>query len=120
MKITKEDIGKTFRTRGGWDAQVVWVFNDTRDDQVVVIHKPHTGLLGELVSEEARYAGEDGTARWTYSVEKSRYDLLPPVETKRVRVMLADQREFLPETTMCDVDLLDGKIVAVRLVEEKP
>ena len=105
MKITKADIGKTFRTKGGWTATVAWVY-PSGDTPVLAIHQKDG-------SEFLYKQYVNGVA----SLKVGDYDLLPPVETKRVRVVLADQREFLPETAMCDVDLLDGKIVAVRLVE---
>lgn len=101
MKITKDDVGKSFKTRGGWMATVIWVHNDNRTDKVVIVHR-EPGRL-----ESCRVARENGTA--PHAGEE--YNLVPELDTRQLTIGV-DGFDF-----PVDVDLEDGKPVAIRLAE---
>ena len=44
MRTTKFEIGKTYKTHGGWDAQVVWIRNSSVEGamNVFAVHKAGT------------------------------------------------------------------------------
>ena len=73
------EIGKTYKTYGGWDAIVIWKSFSKPDEEeqtYVVIHKPGTQDESGIVMHN-----EDGSAVSIFSInEPPTYDLHHPAD----------------------------------------